>query len=120
MEPMMHSTEDGDQVWILDGQLHRTDGPAFISRTGYQAWWVNGERHRTDGPAIIDDNHQEWWVDGKCHRTDGPAIIWKDGDQSWYINGKKITQEVNDWMRKQNVTWPWDTETQAQFVLTFC
>jgi hypothetical protein len=120
MESVMHSNEDGDQVWICDGQLHRSDGPAIICKNGYQTWLVDGKLHRLDGPAVIQANSaQEWWANHQRHRMDGPAIIWANGDQSWYINDEHITHEVNVWMRKQKITWPWDAETQAQFVLTF-
>jgi hypothetical protein len=120
MESAMHVNRYGDQEWQVDGQLHRTDGPAYIGKSGYQAWFVNGERHRTDGPAIIgSDGAQAWFVNGQRHRTDGPAIIRSNGAQEWYINDRDITREVKSWMRKQKVTWPWDAETQTQFVLTF-
>ena len=53
----------------------------------YQVWYVNGERHRADGPAIIYANGtRAWYVNGKRHRTDGPAIIRANGTQAWYVN----------------------------------
>jgi len=42
---------DGSQSWFLNGQRHRTDGPAVIWADGSRTWWLNGQRHRTDGPA---------------------------------------------------------------------
>jgi hypothetical protein len=62
---------DGTQFWLLDGKLHRVDGPAVI--------WTNG--------------NQFWYFRGKKHREDGPAIIWADGFQDWYLNGKQYTEE---------------------------
>ena len=37
------------------------------------------------------------------YREHGPAIIYSDGDEKWYIN----------------ISWPWNGEIQAQFILTF-
>ena len=51
------------QAWLLNGQLHRTDGPAYVNGD-YQAWWLNGKRHRTDGPAIVNGDHQSWYLNG--------------------------------------------------------
>jgi hypothetical protein len=91
-----------------------------VTYLGHKIWNVNGKRHRTDGPAVIRaDGTQAWYINGTLHRTDGPAIIRENGDQEWFINDRNITREVNDWMEKQNITWPWDAETQAQFALTF-
>ena len=57
------------------GQLHRLDGPAFISSIGDQFWCING----------------------KFHRTDGPAIDYGNGDKSYYIHGNYMTEtEFND------------------------
>jgi hypothetical protein len=62
--------------------------------------------------------YEAWYGEnGRLHRTDGPAYITSDGIQSWYVNSQDITKQVNDWMRKQNIVWPWDAETQAQFAL---
>jgi len=42
---------DGHRRWLLNGKLHREDGPAEEYSNGYKAWWLNGKRHREDGPA---------------------------------------------------------------------
>jgi hypothetical protein len=81
-------------VWLLDSNLHREDGPAFIGADGTQAWYQNGKRHREDGPARIGENGgQEWWLNGKLHRTDGPAYTRADGTQEWYLNDKEYTEQ---------------------------
>lgn len=76
----------------LDGQLHKTDGPAVYSDTGYQEWWLRGNKHRTDGPAIVSRSYKEWWLDGKRHRSDGPAVESKSKGHlakgKWWIHGK--------------------------------
>jgi hypothetical protein len=81
---------DGTQAWWLNDQRHRTDGPALIWPDGTQAWYLNGQRHRTDGPAVIhSDGTRCWWLNGQLHRTNGPAVISASGAQHWYLNGQK-------------------------------
>ena len=112
--------KDAHRWCDVNGQRHRLDGPAVIWADGTQAWYMNGQRHRLDGPAFIwADGTQAWWVNGQRHRLDGPAVIWADGTQEWWVNGKNITREANQWMTQQRVTWPWDSNTHAQFLLTW-
>ena len=98
-----------------------TSEPKHIIRTdGTQTWYVNGQRHRTDGPAVVNaDGDQEWWVNGQRHRLTGPAVIWTNGKKSWFINDCNITDEVEKWLQQQGVVWPWDRQTQVLFQLTF-
>ena len=73
-----------------DGKLHRVDGPAVTSPSGYEVWWQHGERHRVDGPAITRSNgRQEWYLHDKLHREDGPADITSDGSEEWWYEGKR-------------------------------
>jgi hypothetical protein len=66
-------------------------------KDGTKEWFLNGERHRTDGPAIEWSNGtKEWWLNGYLHRTDGPAIEYSNGTKEWWLNGKKLTQEEFD------------------------
>ena len=32
---------------------------------GTEVWYLNGERHREDGPAVITGQGEEWWIHGK-------------------------------------------------------
>jgi hypothetical protein len=121
VSPVTQVDEFGNQTWLMNGRLHRTDGPAVIGADGYQEWYHHGQRHRTDGPALIYPNGtQEWYHHGQRHRTDGPAVIRADdGYQEWYVNHKNITLEVNNWMSNKGVSWPWDITTQLEFSLTW-
>ena len=48
-----------------NGDLHRLNGPAYESTSGYKAWYVNGRLHREDGPAKIwGDGHLQYYIDG--------------------------------------------------------
>ena len=85
---------DRSQRWYLNGQLHRTDGPAVIWTNGAQSWYLNGQRHREGGPAEIWANgSQFWYLNGQRHRTDGPASIFTDGSQRWFLNGEEVIQK---------------------------
>ena len=77
----------------------------YYEENGTQLWYLNGELHREDGPAAIGTNGtQIWYLYDKCHSEDGPAVIWSNGDQIWYVNGKCITDEVTQWFEEFNLT----------------
>ena len=87
---------------------------------GSQEWLENGLYHRLDGAALIwADGTQEWYVNGHLHRLDGPAVIGADGIQQWWVDGRRITRQVTTWMKRRNVTWPWDQDAQVEFMLTW-
>ncbi len=61
-QPVKTVYGNGDQIWRLDGERHRDDGPAFIGADGTQGWYQYGEWHRDDGPAWIKaDGTKEYW-----------------------------------------------------------
>jgi len=92
----------------------------IVDENGTQEWRVNGRLHRLDGPACIRaDGIQQWLVNDQLHRTDGPAVIRADGTQQWCVDGNFITRQVQAWIAVQNVSWPWDDDTQIQFLLTW-
>ena len=85
---------NGDKSWYLNGKLHREDGPAMRSASGYKFWYLNGKRHREDGPAIEYASGSKFWcLKGKRHREDGPAIEYADGNKFWYLSGERVTEE---------------------------
>jgi dihydrofolate reductase len=53
-------------------------------------WRLNGEFHRTDGPAFENSYSKTWCLHGKEHREDGPAYENADGHNRWYLNGRRI------------------------------
>ena len=95
---------DGTIEYTLNGQLHRTDGPAIEYANGDKYWYINGQRHRDNGPAVEYAHGTKcWYINGKCHRENGPAIEFANGYKSWYINGKYYSeQEFNDYIKNQN------------------
>jgi hypothetical protein len=97
------------------------DSTKSINQYGDKIWKNEiGEYHRLDGPAIIRKNgSQYWYINDKSHRLDGPAYIGADGTQEWWIHDVNITNEVNKWMKCNNVSYPFDEEIQALFKLRF-
>ena len=87
--------EFGNRKWLLNGLLHRIDGPAIDCKGGKKEWWLNGLRHRTDGPAMKwSSGKQEWWFNGVLHRENGPAITYEDGSTEWWIDGKQYNEDL--------------------------
>jgi len=65
-----------------------------IDTYGNKYWYLNGEYHRTDGPAIeFKHGEKHWFLNGKQHRTDGPAIEYNNGTKYWYINGNELSEK---------------------------
>jgi hypothetical protein len=56
-------------------------------------WYLNGQLHRTHGPAVeCTDGDKVWYLNGLLHREDGPAIECISGDKSWFLNGNQVTE----------------------------
>jgi len=90
-QPTRSVSSDGTERWILNGQLHRDDGPAVIGADGTEKWYQHGQLHRGDGPAVTyPDGTELWWQHGQLHRGDGPAVIGDDGTEQWWQSGQKI------------------------------
>jgi len=90
----------GDVEWRVNGKLHRVDGPAQIfANRNYKAWWLNGERHRTDGPAIV-------------------TTIMSHLIELWFLNDNEL-YNVNEWVKENNFTIPFDEPTQMMFLMKF-
>jgi hypothetical protein len=96
--PMMTEYNSGSRRWaLLNGDLHREDGPAIETSDGGKFWLLHGNRHRTDGPAVERADGTKWWyLEGKIHRADGPALERPDGDKQWWWNDKRMS--LNEWL----------------------
>jgi len=72
----------------------KTDG-MHTNGNGTKHWFLNGEYHRTDGPAIeFVNGNKYWYLNGEYHREDGPAIeLFTNGNKAWYLNGKQVRME---------------------------
>jgi len=65
-QPFCKTDEYGTKRWILNGHLHREDGPAIENTNGSKAWFIYNQLHRLDGPAIEWSNGDtEWWYHGE-------------------------------------------------------
>jgi hypothetical protein len=43
-QPKCQVSSDGTKYWWLNGQLHRTDGPAIEDASGTKEWWLNDNK----------------------------------------------------------------------------
>lgn len=71
--------------WCIDGELHRTDGPAIEYSDGYKCWYFNDKKHRVDGPAEEFNNHKLWWINGERLSPEKEIILNK-----WWENKNAI------------------------------
>ena len=68
-----------------------------VYANGYKSWLINGKLHREDGPAIERaTGGKSWYINGELHREDGPAIEYANGDKVWYLNGKPYTPSAHE------------------------
>ena len=89
-QPVKSRSRYGDTVYMLDGRLHRVDGPAWVALNGDTEWRQAGLLHRLDGPAMeFADGGREWWVGGVRHRDGGPAVEHPSGMAEWWYRGTR-------------------------------
>lgn len=56
----------GDQHFVDDEWLvHSSTGPAIVFYDGSEGWFINGQLHRTDGPALNHKGRQYYWLYGQ-------------------------------------------------------
>lgn len=78
----------GSKEWLVNGILHRLDGPARVNSEGVEYWFKDNNLHRVDGPAIQwSEKTYQWYFEGNLHRIGGPAIENEDGERQWWVNG---------------------------------
>lgn len=71
-----HET-NGTIRYLLNGFLHRIDGPALIFNDGSYGWFLYDQLHRIDGPAIHFQNgkYDEYWVNNTCYSYEDFKLI---------------------------------------------
>ena len=85
--------DEDKEIWYLDDEFHREDGPAVKYTNGDKFWFQYGERHRIEGPAVEFANGGKFWYkNDQLHRTDGPAVNYSYGLKEWHIHGEKYTE----------------------------
>lgn len=50
---------------LRHGMEHCIYGPAILRVSGEEIWCINGERHRDDGPALITKCRETWYIRGE-------------------------------------------------------
>ncbi len=75
-----------------EGKIHRTAGPAYISkRYDYEVWVQNDVIHREDGWAYRHKRNYAWYENGLLHNLHGPAIVDAGGPKQYWILGSRIS-----------------------------
>lgn len=55
---------DGSKLWMLGGQIHRTNGPAFERAwDGANEWWFYGKYDRTEFPDGTTSLNSDFLID---------------------------------------------------------
>jgi hypothetical protein len=89
-KPECNTYPNGDKEWLLNGELHREDGPACE--------WANGTK--------------KWFLNGDLHREDGPAVERANGDKHWCLNDEEVNPEtIADLWLAKNIYCIYNPET---------
>lgn len=87
--PAVVFKNDGGEMYLKYGLLHRVNGPAVKTKHEVE-FWRHGLRHRTGAPAVIRSNGEmEFWDRGEHIRTvypeapKPPEHIKRDSDRWW-------------------------------------
>ena len=59
-KPICETDGNGDKYWYLNGNLHRTDGPALELINGDKHWYLNG-KYVSMEDVLTDPKDQFWW-----------------------------------------------------------
>lgn len=96
--PPTHVLEDGTKEWRVEGLLHRNNGPARVTASGFEEWYQRDKKHRVGAPAAYSTgpNPSEWWYqNGLLHRDDGGPAFKGDGGRylAWWFEGQEISND---------------------------
>lgn len=110
--PAEIATKDDSIVysWYSHGLIHRPEefGPAKIKNSEkfiYKEYCYMGNMHRLNGPAFISPYEILWVQHNLLHREDGPASIVRTADQTyydWYLRGKRFVS-FEAWAAHANI-----------------
>jgi len=96
-------------------------GQPTLTASGTDGWFSHGKRHRTGGPAYVTASGTDGWCShGKRHRTGGPAYRNRSGEEFWAIDSHILdSDQVNNWVKENGFTIPFDEPTQMLFLMKF-
>lgn len=86
-------------TWMIDHELHREGGPAYVFATAdhaefEQGWYFQGKAHRDGGPAVCNEYSESWYQNGEFHRDDEPALTEFDKKgvvlKEWFQHGVRF------------------------------
>jgi len=104
-----HKLNNKTIIFTKYGQLHRDNGPAYISFSNglyREQYYIFNILHRDNGPSQYETNgiytKSRWYKYGKLHREDGPSIEninENNVEQIWYLNGKIHRIDEPSWIQ---------------------
>jgi len=59
-KPICETYANGTKHWWLNGNRHRSDGPAIEYANGTKVWYLNGEQVAMED-VLPDPKDQFWW-----------------------------------------------------------
>ena len=72
------------------GRAHPTGGydeVEFDRAKGEYRCLLDGELHRVDGPAAQTRDENRYYRRGVLHRANGPAVVRRNGQNTYYLEG---------------------------------
>lgn len=79
--------KDRTKVWMMNGIIHRKDGPAEECHDGFKCWYIMGSSYRSIDPV----KGERWYFPTTDrtlkHREGSPAVILPGGTKKWYYFG---------------------------------
>ena len=79
MKTHLKKHSDGEQIWYNDGGYPHREGnlPAKVYPDGEKYWMINGDHHRTNGPALVSwDGYKEYHIDGIEQKYPEQYTLW--------------------------------------------
>lgn len=92
--------DHNSKVRYYKGIVHadeEEDGPAVVLKNnGGEMYIKYGLLHRQNGPAVVTPHEVEYWRHGLLHRNGGPAIMRSNGEEEYWDKGEHVRTVVPD------------------------
>ena len=93
------------QIKYIKDEMEKGSTGCFIDIHENIFYLLNGKLHKNDGPcSILSSGSKFWCFQGMDHRSDGPSIEYRDGSKEWWyygINAKNEKEFYNMGWRKK-------------------
>ena len=107
---MKRVTLSGSILWLdREGEIHRTNQPAYINPGYYKSWFKHGKRHRLDGPAVeFGNGNVQWWIEGVYYNSFSKFIIVAREHKDFEIRNTNMYFELLLKYGTDDEEWIWD------------